>query len=680
MWAFGSPGRTQIQKQKGGATITLYCRLLISLRFSFALFFVMNMVANIKSHPCATSIYSASAFTTTFPVPLASPFGAAALGPPPTNSVTPSSTTAVVAAGLTSSNARGSHDAPIIGLSVSVGILLILVIYLSLVLLCMGRRHRREITLGLRDTLPNNIHSTGTTETPARLNLETTPKAIMNDASDVEAYASSALPLEKRSAQPPVPVRVQLDAQCHSQELGTRLSSHSERTESPSLELHSVSSRAAPEGTFLASGPMNSETTPSAQKEPYPEVTLLTSGPVRSKTPPSAQKERYPEGTLLLSRRMRYEAPPSVQKEYRPEGTLLASGSMRSKTPPSTQKERYPEGTPLASEPTRSETPPSAQKGHHPEIEALTNMNKLTKNAVVQMAPTKPKPDQVLSDYNPILDEKRPQVIEEYLQKYRILFVIDDSGSMLGARWNETRDALFQIADHALNFHSEAVEIRFFNHTLHRLGVKGINEVMRSFYDVYPNGEASLSILMGYAYFLIYPDKGGTPTGHVLENILNEQISRLDIAKQHGNYTSELPLDIIVLTDGVPSKDLSASLKRAVIHSISRLDYNSPPAPVIDEAARQLRDKRHHPNWIGIQFVQIANDPAAEPTLLSLIDSREHNMVDTISYSIYKDRGGGRLTAAVLEQIILGGLHPNLRAHWNHHRLQQLQSTARVIY
>ncbi|KAF5353309.1 hypothetical protein D9756_007969 [Leucocoprinus leucothites] len=471
---------------------------------------MMTMVVNARSHPCPTSKYSpsASAFTATFPVPFAGTFGTGAPGPSPsTNSVASSSTAAIAAGGLTSSNTHGAGTAPIIGLSVSVGILLILVICLSL-LLCMRRRHRRENTLDPRDTQPNNLYNTGTTKTPARLNLETAPKTTVNDASDVEASASSAFPLEK---------------------------------------FNSASGLTAPEGTPLTSGPMISETTPSVQED------------------------------------------------------------------------------------------------HHPEIDALVNTGRLTKKEVAQIAPMKPKPDQVLLGYNPTLDEKRPQEIKEYLQKHRIQFVIDNSGSMSGSRWDETRDALFQIADHALNIHSDNVEIRFFNPTIQsaHLKVKGTDEVMRIFEDVHPGG--------------------GTPMGDVLEDVLNKQIDRLDNANQHGKYRFELPLDIIVLTDGVPNSD-------------------SPPAPVIERAAIQMRNKKHHPNCIGIQFVQIENDPAAAPILLSLIDSPEHNMVDTISYSSYMERGGGKLTGAMLEEIILGGLHPNLRSHWNRYRLQQRQSTGNDIY
>ena len=47
------------------------------------------------------------------------------------------------------------------------------------------------------------------------------------------------------------------------------------------------------------------------------------------------------------------------------------------------------------------------------------------------------------------------------------------------------------------------------------------------------------------------------------------------------------PVDIIVLPDGVPTDD---------------------PTTVIQAAARKLEEGLHHPNAVGIQFVQIGDD------------------------------------------------------------------------
>jgi hypothetical protein len=55
-------------------------------------------------------------------------------------------------------------------------------------------------------------------------------------------------------------------------------------------------------------------------------------------------------------------------------------------------------------------------------------------------------------------------------------------------------------------------------------------------------------------------------------------------------------------------------------------------------------------------------------------------MVGTVSYDHYKTQGNGKLTAAALESIILGGLHPNIRAYWNQWRQKKFEKTSQAIY
>ena len=59
-------------------------------------------------------------------------------------------------------------------------------------------------------------------------------------------------------------------------------------------------------------------------------------------------------------------------------------------------------------------------------------------------------------------------------------------------------------------------------------------------------------------------------------------------------------MDIIVLTDGVPTDD---------------------PASAIQAAAQKLDEGLHHPNVVGIWFVQIGNDEGADVALMALCNS-----------------------------------------------------------
>lgn len=43
-------------------------------------------------------------------------------------------------------------------------------------------------------------------------------------------------------------------------------------------------------------------------------------------------------------------------------------------------------------------------------------------------------------------------------------------------------------------------------------------------------------------------------------------------------------------------------------------------ADVLTELSAEFRAKKHHPNWMGIQFVQIGNDAGAKEALEKLVD------------------------------------------------------------
>lgn len=215
--------------------------------------------------------------------------------------------------------------------------------------------------------------------------------------------------------------------------------------------------------------------------------------------------------------------------------------------------------------------------------------------------------------YNPQLDEQRPDTMPGYLRNYHVFFVVDDSSSMQkGSRWSEARDALLEIADHALQQDSDEIDMRFLNSPLkHR--IKGAHTVRTIFDQVQP--------------------KGWTPMGAALDEVLKDHMTELEKTVNTPQYYKLKPLDIIVLTDGIPSDD---------------------PHKVLVDAVARMRAAKHHPNSIGVQIVQIDKDDQAVGMLKKLMDG-VGNMVDTVPYD-------GVLTPARLERILLGGLHPTVRA------------------
>lgn len=177
------------------------------------------------------------------------------------------------------------------------------------------------------------------------------------------------------------------------------------------------------------------------------------------------------------------------------------------------------------------------------------------------------------------LDKENPL---EQLMKYDTQFLVDDSRSMGGERWNEARDALMGLAKVALQYDEDGIEIFFLNAVDAGRTVRSEEDVRRLFDSVRPTP--------------------GTPTGARLEQIVSRYITRIEAAKAKsgGADPSESgikPLNLIVITDGEPSDD---------------------PASVIIAAARRLDAGLFPLAQVGIQFIQVGDDQRASRALREL--------------------------------------------------------------
>lgn len=135
--------------------------------------------------------------------------------------------------------------------------------------------------------------------------------------------------------------------------------------------------------------------------------------------------------------------------------------------------------------------------------------------------------------------------------------------------------------------------------------------------------------------------EGITPTGEKLDELLSEYQVRLERAKAEAeaghpsNLQQIKPINFLVITDGAPTDD---------------------PESVIVAAARRLDAGRFLLSQVGIQFVQIGDDPDATEALRVLDDDLAgkygiRDIVDTTPYS------GGQLDAVKLTKILLGGIN-----------------------
>jgi hypothetical protein len=217
-----------------------------------------------------------------------------------------------------------------------------------------------------------------------------------------------------------------------------------------------------------------------------------------------------------------------------------------------------------------------------------------------------------------------------FLTTFDTIFLIDDSGSMAGRSWRETAEALSAITPICTTHDANGIDIYFLNHrnrsaTDTSLGgytnITGTAAVDRIFADVRP--------------------LGGTPTGTRLNQImkpyLKELASSLEKQSRGGGESTVKPLNIIVITDGVPSDDVES---------------------VIVSAAKKL-DALGAEAWqMGIQFFQVGREPDAAEELTELDDALSGNhgvrdMVDTVPWT---GEEGQHLTADGLLKVCLGSV------------------------
>ena len=178
--------------------------------------------------------------------------------------------------------------------------------------------------------------------------------------------------------------------------------------------------------------------------------------------------------------------------------------------------------------------------------------------------------------------EKEEERVFEKLRSYDTVFLVDDSDSMYGPRWDTTKHILLNIVSIAVLYDRDGVDIRFFNEYLEdheRLHLDSADKVMRIFDKVEPYGS--------------------TPTADVLERELKDYIF------EYRSNRHRKGLNLIVLTDGEPDRGQDVA---GVIANIAKR---------LDELEAPLRQ-------VGIQFVHIGGDEDAALFLRTLDDDLQH--------------------------------------------------------
>jgi uncharacterized protein YegL len=204
-----------------------------------------------------------------------------------------------------------------------------------------------------------------------------------------------------------------------------------------------------------------------------------------------------------------------------------------------------------------------------------------------------------------------------FLDKFDTVFLIDDSGSMAGARWRQTADALMTVTPVCTAHDADGIDILFLN-AAEQPSHKNVNSacaVQRIFNTVRPSG--------------------ATFTGMRLHDILTEYLRTYERAPK-----TTKPINIICITDGAPSDEVES--------------------PII-KAAQKL-DRLDAPAWqVGIQFFQVGNDVEATKHLRQLDDelaeiSGDANLRDMVDTVPYTDTDGAKLTGDGILKVVLGAV------------------------
>lgn len=168
------------------------------------------------------------------------------------------------------------------------------------------------------------------------------------------------------------------------------------------------------------------------------------------------------------------------------------------------------------------------------------------------------------------------------------VFIIDDSASMYGIYWRQVSELLRIITNVATKYiddPNEGIDVLFLNsYQFNESNVRSADKIISIFRQVVPHGV--------------------TPTANLLDHVLRGYLEEVYELQKQGLSLMEIwrqtkPVNIVILTDGEPTDE---------------------PEDVIVDVAKKLDNLNAPLAQVGIQFVQIGDDPAATEYLESLDD------------------------------------------------------------
>ena len=216
-----------------------------------------------------------------------------------------------------------------------------------------------------------------------------------------------------------------------------------------------------------------------------------------------------------------------------------------------------------------------------------------------------------------------------FLNEFDTVFLIDDSGSMAGRSWRECGAALEAITPICTGHDDDGIDLYFLNSkSADYKNVTSAGAVHEIFNSVRPGGR--------------------TPTGKRLNEILKPYLSELEANIRSNKKTA--PMNIIVITDGVPDDDVES---------------------VLIKAAKKLDELDADPWQVGVQMLQVGEEEGARVHLETLDDELSQmgggcrDIVDTVPFVPGARGRGVGLTAESILKVVLGAVNKRLDRRGN---------------
>ena len=204
------------------------------------------------------------------------------------------------------------------------------------------------------------------------------------------------------------------------------------------------------------------------------------------------------------------------------------------------------------------------------------------------------------------------------LRDFDTVFIIDDSSSMKGRSWRETRSILEIITSICTQYDEDGIDVYFLNHRSNQLADSLKGRSSGGYLCVKTKEEV-------FSIFNAVKPRNGTPTGRRLRNILEVYL------RMYVNNSDSKPLNIIIITDGKASD----AVEEEIVWAAQKLDRLEAPT-----------------YQVGLQFFQVGNQPGANKELRQMHDDIctrvIRDMVDTMTW----DTHHGALQALTPEGIL----------------------------